>query len=149
MGWGWGEVGARPEGRCLCPVSPLDGVAGPAAQPVLGEQRPARQAPIWAQLFMKAGQPWPCWESTLKRPASHPREVLVPGKLEPEGTLRLPRSFLHFGFSEVPAVEGSEGPRRCWRIDLKPSFWQEVDGDNPGSMGLIWGAFFPPPVNLI
>lgn len=53
---------------------------------------------------------------------------------------------LHFDFSEVAAVEGSRrwvGPRKRWRIDLKPNFWQEVDRENPGTVGLIFRFFFP------
>ena len=67
-----GEVGASPSDRTEpCPVPPLDGAAGPVAQPMLGEPSPAQQ-PLWAQLFMKGGPPQPNRESTLKRPGSHP-----------------------------------------------------------------------------
>ena len=75
--WGgdWGEVGASPADRTEpCPVSPLDGAAGPVAQRLLREQSPAQQL-LWAHLFLKAGPPQPNRERTLKRPGSHPEAV--------------------------------------------------------------------------
>lgn len=68
----------------------------------------------------------------FKKARKPPRGILTRGKLGLRGLWDCPAHVLHFGFSGVVAAEGSEGPRRCWRIDPKPS-WQETDGENPGS----------------